>query len=112
MRLTQTTIVLPESVLVEKYYKDEGQLVSRLYRTIEYLKAGDLDAAKDELWDIFRYTERTQAAFDEMAMLADMLLEELREGDEKAASMHDTSPAEDALLELIENLSTDEDIPF
>ncbi len=98
--------------LTEKYYKDEGHLVSRLYRTIEYLNAGDLDAAKNELWDIFGYTERTQAAFDEMAMLADMLLEELREVDENSATSSMQDEAEEALLELIENLSADEDIPF
>ncbi len=94
---------------------DHARIESRLYQAIEYLNSGRPEDAQQEILEAFRFTERTQTSFKEMALIVNGVLNTLREVEDQVDSAvpYLEPPPEDSFVALLERLRAKyEDIPY
>lgn len=109
--------------MIKTHDTDHIETVRQLQYTLDSISEGDIEAARSEIMEAYRAAKKTQAAFNELALLVGVLLNELQQVDQsiegKAApavapisSPTPVSDAEAMFVMLLKRLRIDEELPF
>jgi len=109
--------------MLKTHDRDHLEIVRRLQFTLDCIGEGEMDAAKSEIMEAYRAAKKSEAAFNELALLVGVLLVELQQIDQTieenttttmtaTSNLMSASAAETTFVTLLKRLHIDEDSPF
>ena len=109
--------------MLKAHDHDHLEIVRRLQFTLDCIGEGDMDTAKSEIMEAYRAAKKSEAAFNELALLVGVLLAELQQIDQAIeentpptmtviSNPTSASAAETTFVTLLKRLHIVEDVPF